>query len=212
MTARLPEQSSLSLTDAIKYIAEKTSESISRGQIQKTLYLALREGAVRSRGDLENSDKKIIKRNLSMPIKAWENISLEDFCINWANRRIIEKSTKSSSGSEKEYYVNITIARKDLETWLFSKQNQSNRSANNYTSDYKTGAPGRPTSVFLLEAELNERARRDELEPTLSKQVDSLLEWLRSTHPQSPPIKKKAAENALRVLYKSLKSKTNKKP
>lgn len=212
MTASLPEQSSLSLRDAIKYIAEKTSESISKGQIQKTLYLALREGTLRSRGDLENSDKKIIKRNLSIPIEAWKNISLEDFCINWANRRIIEKSTNSPSGSKKEYYVNIVIARKDLETWLVPKQNECNRSANNHTSDYKTGAAGKPTSVFLLKEELKKRAKKNKLEPTLSMQVISLLEWRTSTHPQSPPIGKKAAENALRHLYKSLKSNTTNKP
>jgi hypothetical protein len=62
----------------------------------------------------------------------------------------------------------------------------------------KTGAPGRPTSIHLVEAEHRARWDRDEAEIKLSAEAEKLAAWLKSQHPDVPQLKPKTIANRLR--------------
>ena len=66
----------------------------------------------------------------------------------------------------------------------------------------KSGAPGRPTSMRLVEAEFGVRAERKSVEPSLGEQARVLAEWLRTAHPLAPRLTPKTIENRLRHTYK----------
>jgi hypothetical protein len=68
-----------------------------------------------------------------------------------------------------------------------------NNAAN--VSDYRTGAPGRPTSSHLVEAELDRRIATGTVASGILKEARSLVNWLKSTHPFSPPMGEKTIKN-----------------
>ncbi|KAB0680066.1 hypothetical protein [Aureimonas leprariae] len=75
---------------------------------------------------------------------------------------------------------------------------------------FGTGMAGRPSmSAPILEQELRRRANTDELEATLGKQVEALLDWLPLAHIGYPVPKQGTCENNLRSLYWELKGARN---
>lgn len=71
---------------------------------------------------------------------------------------------------------------------------------------YRSGAPGRPTSMHLIEAEMRKRADRGELQKSMLAEFESLSKWLGEKHPRAHPTKSKTISNNLRPLYNKLKS------
>jgi hypothetical protein len=69
----------------------------------------------------------------------------------------------------------------------------------------RSGAPGRPSSMHLIEAEFKQMIGRGEVEQTLSKQAEVLAAWLFANHPNSPPAGQKAIENRIRGDYRAAK-------
>jgi hypothetical protein len=61
-----------------------------------------------------------------------------------------------------------------------------------------TGAPGRPSSMHLVEAEYRARCDRGEAEAGIGAEAKTLAEWLQSKHPHLPRLKPKSIANRLR--------------
>jgi hypothetical protein len=83
---------------------------------------------------------------------------------------------------------------KQFEDWLM-------RQSECPSATYRTGMAGAPTSKHLLISEMQRRAERGEMEPTLAKEAQHLLEWLAREHPAAPQPALGTAKNALRNYY-----------
>jgi hypothetical protein len=69
----------------------------------------------------------------------------------------------------------------------------------------RSGAPGRPTSRHLVEAEFRRRAERGQVKHRLGLEAETLSQWLREQHPKAPKLTKKTIENFLRSEYRRVK-------
>ena len=66
----------------------------------------------------------------------------------------------------------------------------------------RSGAPGRPTSMHLVETEFDARCARSEVASSLAEEARYLADWLRSAHPNAPPLTDKTIKNNLRAAYR----------
>jgi hypothetical protein len=66
---------------------------------------------------------------------------------------------------------------------------------------YKTGSPGRPSSVHLIVPEADRRISTGEVPDSLAAFARSLSEWLKTTHPTAARMKQKTIENRLRETW-----------
>lgn len=66
---------------------------------------------------------------------------------------------------------------------------------------YRTGAAGRPSSMFLVRAEYQRRRDAGRTAPALAQEARELADWLEVTHPNAHPIKAKGIENGLRSIF-----------
>jgi len=73
----------------------------------------------------------------------------------------------------------------------------------------RTGAPGRPSSMHLIEAEFERRVAQGQVEASLAVQARVLAQWLRDLHPAYPKAGKTAIENNIRLTYKQARSPGN---
>jgi hypothetical protein len=73
----------------------------------------------------------------------------------------------------------------------------------------ETGAPGRPSSMYLVEAEFNARCARGEVAPSIKKEAQFLAAWLRKTHPNKPPLQPKSISNKLGLAFREYQSAQN---
>ena len=69
-----------------------------------------------------------------------------------------------------------------------------------------TGAPGRPTSMHLVESEFHRRAEEGLIASTLVEESKQLSEWLKRTYPKAPPATPKTIRNRSRDAYRALSS------
>jgi hypothetical protein len=67
---------------------------------------------------------------------------------------------------------------------------------------YKTGAPGRPTAMHLVEKHHAERCERKEAMSTISAEADYLANWLRTAHPTAPKLYSKTISNRLATAHR----------
>lgn len=70
----------------------------------------------------------------------------------------------------------------------------------------KSSAPGRPTSMDLVAAEMRARAARDELLKTLTAEAEYLARWFAEAHPSAARPTPKTIMNRLRRDYKLLQA------
>jgi hypothetical protein len=63
---------------------------------------------------------------------------------------------------------------------------------------HQTGAPGRPTSMHLVEAEYRARSDRGEAKTSIGAEAEWLAEWLQKKHPDAPQLTPKTIANRLR--------------
>jgi hypothetical protein len=70
----------------------------------------------------------------------------------------------------------------------------------------KTGAPGRPSSMHLVLAENARKDEAGEIAPTCAARARELEAWLKTTHPEAPPLRWKSIRN---VLLKNRRSPGN---
>jgi hypothetical protein len=66
-----------------------------------------------------------------------------------------------------------------------------------------TGAPGRPTSMHLVEAEYRTRWDRGEAKTSIGAEAEWLAEWLRKRHPDAPQLTPKTIANRLRHEHRN---------
>jgi len=73
--------------------------------------------------------------------------------------------------------------------WPFRPERESGSDSRPHM---RSGAPGRPTSMHLVEAEFERRRSAGSLEPTVTLEAERLSDWLRVAHPQVPQLKPKS--------------------
>jgi hypothetical protein len=64
--------------------------------------------------------------------------------------------------------------------------------------DYRTGAPGRPSPIHLVEEEYRARWQRGEAKTPIGAEAAALADWLRTKHRHAPPLTPKTIANRLR--------------
>ena len=69
-------------------------------------------------------------------------------------------------------------------------------------AQFRTGAPGRPSSIHLVEAEFRDRCIRNEVKPSLAAEAEVLAAWLNDKYPSSPRLTPKTIQNRLRSAYR----------
>ena len=62
-------------------------------------------------------------------------------------------------------------------------------------SEYRTGAPGRPSSSQLVAGELDRRIAAGIRSANMKQEAELLADWLRNTHPNAPPMTAKTIRN-----------------
>ena len=73
----------------------------------------------------------------------------------------------------------------------------------------RTGAPGRPSSMHLVEAEFSARCERNVVAASLTAEADLLVAWLKNEHPSVPPLTAKTIKNKLRAAYRNFSETRN---
>jgi hypothetical protein len=63
---------------------------------------------------------------------------------------------------------------------------------------HRTGAPGRPSAMHLVEEEYRARWQRGEADTSIVAEAAALADWLRTEHPQAPRLTPKTIANRLR--------------
>jgi hypothetical protein len=97
-----------------------------------------------------------------------------------------------------ERWSRLMVLKEDVARyWLFSEE------------AFETGAPGRPSSMYLVEAEFNARCVRGEVAPSVKKEAEFLAAWLRKTHPDKPPLQSKSISNKLGSAFREYQSAQN---
>jgi hypothetical protein len=71
---------------------------------------------------------------------------------------------------------------------------------------YHTGLPGRPTTWFLVDAEVRRRYSPDMASKKTAEWAREMFEWLKRGHPNAPPVTKKTLKNKLASLLRELKA------
>jgi hypothetical protein len=69
-----------------------------------------------------------------------------------------------------------------------------------------TGAPGRPTSMYLVLAEHQRRLQGGEAETGVRAEANALVEWFQTAHPAGPPLKSKTIENNIRATHRKARN------
>jgi hypothetical protein len=67
---------------------------------------------------------------------------------------------------------------------------------------YKSGGPGRPTSMHLVEQEFRSRRDRNVVASSIKAESEALAEWLKEHHPDAPPLKLKTIKNRMASEYR----------
>lgn len=75
----------------------------------------------------------------------------------------------------------------------------------NISRPAQTGAPGRPSSMYLVLAEFEIRASKNDIEQTVTEQAQVLVEWLKQNHPTQPTLTRKTIRNKIGEKYRQLK-------
>jgi hypothetical protein len=97
----------------------------------------------------------------------------------------------------------VFIRTSELEDWMCA--------APGIEHIYKTGAPGRPTSMQLVEQEHTRRVCAGETAPSIKAEARYLEKWRKDTHPAAPRLTAKTIENKLRETGFRPKSKRDPK-
>jgi hypothetical protein len=74
----------------------------------------------------------------------------------------------------------------------------------------RTGAPGRPSPMYLVEREFHARADRGAIHASIGAEAKALSEWLRVSHPHEPPVTAKTIANRLRHEHRKQMNKARK--
>ena len=76
---------------------------------------------------------------------------------------------------------------------------------------YRTGAPGRPTIMHLIKAEMERRAENGEMLKTIAGEAKALANWAAKVHPRAPRTTAQSIENGIRNKHRKLRTATAQK-
>jgi hypothetical protein len=112
-------------------------------------------------------------------------------------RRGFDDSLKNRAGNRWE---RLMVLKSDVaHHWPFSLAQASGKTP---MTTYQSGAPGRPTSMHLVEVEFRARLDRGEAETSIGAEARTLSEWLQKEHPDAPQLTAKAIANRLRLEHR----------
>ncbi len=120
----------------------------------------------------------------------WKNESLRFAEKHYTRLRLVHSSQLSPDL--------ISIIRGGLSEKEASRQTEPPTS---------TGAPGRPSSMHLVKAEFDRRAKENLTASALNAESEILVTWLKDTHPRAPQTTQKTIKNRIRDAYSAQKSK-----
>jgi hypothetical protein len=93
----------------------------------------------------------------------------------------------------------VMVLKSDVaKIWPFSANQDSSPSI-------QSGAPGRPTSMHLVVAELRSRLASGKAEVNVTAESEHLAEWLKATHPNAPKLTAKTIRNKIGTEYRKAK-------
>jgi hypothetical protein len=96
----------------------------------------------------------------------------------------------------------LTVLKADVaRCWPFGK-----------LQDHRTGAPGRPSSMYLVEEEHRRRFQRGVAQTHVALEARELAEWFRAKHPNAPPLTAKTIENKIRSAHRQRVAERSKTP
>ena len=67
---------------------------------------------------------------------------------------------------------------------------------------YETGAPGRPSSMHLIQQEFSARHERGQSATSITQEADELAKWLRKVHPKAAAVTAKTIKNRLSAEFR----------
>jgi hypothetical protein len=73
-------------------------------------------------------------------------------------------------------------------------------------ASYRTGAPGRPSPMYLVEAEAKRRRSLGETVPEVTGEASALFDWFKDNHPKLPPPKPKTIRNKISSDHRTWKA------
>lgn len=73
----------------------------------------------------------------------------------------------------------------------------------------RTGAPGRPSAMHLVQSEFQRRCAAGQVESSLTQEGVVLAAWLKSVHPTLRPATPRTIENGIRAAYRKYQSPLN---
>jgi hypothetical protein len=88
----------------------------------------------------------------------------------------------------------VLVRINDFREWLTSVRHEVN--------PFRSGAPGKPSAIRLVEAEHKRRLDRGEALAKVSKEATYLKAWLDSSYPDAPRTTAKTVENRIRAAHR----------
>ncbi len=157
-------------------------------KIEPTLTNALIEGRITA-----SAADAVSHRPVEVPSLHWAHIEITDsadLCFSHTTGKVA--------------YSDVKFLRSDvMGVWSPSSEDESSGAKS------RSGAPGRPTSMHLVEAEFRRRMSEGVVEPTTEAEAIVLKSWLEKVHPGETPLTKKTIQNRLPSIRRKLQSARN---
>ena len=167
---QLPGPPRLSLPGVLARLAKSRSALASRDEVKRSLYWALRDGALTAVGDVEDRDGNIQSRDLIVSPEHWRLLSEADFGHACYRPRVVELTNNRSRLNGPLFLINVTIATSELDEWLATGTDSND--------------PGKSMGV---------PPKREQLDEVVAR----LAEWIFSQH--SDPKDKNKLQNEART-------------
>lgn len=99
-------------------------------------------------------------------------------------------------------WARLVVLRVEVaKLWPFARAGGELPDSNPLT--YRSGGPGRPSSMHLVEAEFRRRCDFGTVEVSMAKEAVYLAAWLQSAHPNAPPLTPKTITNRLLPTFRA---------
>lgn len=76
-------------------------------------------------------------------------------------------------------------------------------------ASYRSGAPGQPSSMYLVEAEFEARCARGEVKASVGLEAEALSVWRKAVHPHSPKLSAKTIKNKIAQRFREYEAARN---
>lgn len=104
-----------------------------------------------------------------------------------------------------DHWTQLQVEKGDVrQRWPFSGGVQQRRPFDGPATQPRSGAPGRPSSMFLVLEELGRIGSEGHLETTATAQAVALAEWLSREHRDMPPLTPKTIRNKIASEFRAL--------